>query len=317
MSVASGEQRVLVTGGGGFVGSRFSRRVAEVRPGWRVAGPLEGDGERFDVTDVGSVRAAVAQTRPTCILHLAAVSAVVDADDAPRQAWETNLWGTFNVFEAASSAGAVPRIVHVSSSEVYGASFAQTAPVAEDTLLQPLNAYAASKAAGDILMRQKALVGHPIVVARPFNHIGAGQSERFALASFSAQIARIEAGLQAPELRVGDLSAQRDFLHVEDVVDAYIAMIEHDAAVGRVLNVASGVARPVGALLDELLAMSRVDIATEVDAARLRPGLPGVDRVAGDASAAAAILQWRPRRTVSEALHELLEHERRRVRTAS
>lgn len=255
----------------------------------------------------------IADTRPTAVVHLAAISAVTTASLDPRTAWAVNLNGTLNLTQALVQHAPDCRLLFISSAEVYGLSLNAPEPVTETALLQPVNAYAASKAAADILVRQCAAAGLSAIVARPFNHTGAGQAETFVVPSFAGQIARIEAGMQPPVLRVGDLSDERDFLDVEDVVGAYIDLLEGGSAIraGSVFNVASGRARRIGDILDALLSMARVDIEVQVDESRLRSS--ALKRVRGDAARLSQALGWRPSIDFSSTLAEVLESRRAAV----
>ena len=244
--------RVLVTGAHGFVGRRLTQALAARHPGWRLLTPTGPDGRSndapLDVTDPDAVQAYVRDHRPTVVVHLAAVAAVTSATLDPRLAWQVNLDGVLNLVLALQAEAPSAHLLFVSSAEVYGASLDGKGPADESLVLQPVNPYAASKGAADILVRQAAASGLSATVMRPFNHTGPGQSEAFMAPSFAGQIARIEAGLQPPMLSVGSLQDARDFLDVDDVVEAYIAVIDAraDLAPGEVFNVASGRALRAG-----------------------------------------------------------------------
>jgi len=199
--------------------------------------------------------------------------------------------------------------VFISSAEVYGASFLNAASLDERALLQPVNPYAASKAAADLLVRQAAADGLAATVMRPFNHTGPGQDEAFVAPSFAGQIARIEAGLQPPVIDVGSLDEERDFLDVADVVQAYRLAIERrrDPAMSGVFNVASGQPVRIGDLLDRLLSQAKRKIDVRVDPARLRKA--PIPRVVGDASRLRS-LGWRPTRNLDDTLRAVLEERR-------
>ena len=307
---------VLVTGAQGFVGSRLVRRLGEAFPGWRLDTPAKDpvDGAPgLDIADAAAVERWIAERPPAVVVHLAALAAVTASLDNPRLAWDVNLGGTLNLVLALKAHAPSAFLLFVSSAEVYGASLNSPEPCDETRLLQPVNPYAASKAAADILVRQAARAGQPAAVARAFNHIGAGQAEAFVAPSFAAQIARAEAGLAPPVLRVGSLEEERDFLDVEDVVGAYLAMLQARGQLqpGEVFNVASGVAVRIGDILDRLRSMARIPITVEVDSARLRP--VSVPRVVGDASRLRARLGWRPQVGLERTLSEILAHQRAMV----
>src|SRR6185312_1224765 len=305
--------RVLITGAGGFVGRHLGAVLRERRPGWVLdlpAGPGEADG--LDVTDADAVSQRIASRRPDIVVHLAAVAAVTASVKDPRLAWRVNLDGTLNVVLAMQAHTPGAHLLFVSSAEVYGDSLNAAAPVDETSLLQPVNPYAASKAAADILVRQAAAAGLSATVARPFNHTGPGQSDAFVAPNFAGQIARIEAGLQSPVIEVGSLDDERDFLDVADVVDAYSLLLERrgDPAARGVFNVASGECWRIGDILERLLSAARCGIEVRVDPARLRPA--PIPRVVGDAGRLRA-LGWRPRWSIGETLQAVLDEHRRRV----
>ena len=308
--------RLLVTGASGFVGRRL---VAAARARWpqgevvALAGPGEADG--VDVADAQAVEAAMAKARPTHLVHLAAVAAVTDAARDSRAAFAVNLGGALNVVEALRREAPEAVLLHVSSGEVYGRTLreAHGRPVDEGALLKPANAYAASKAAADLLVQAAAEQGLRAIVARPFNHIGAGQSTAFAIPAFAAQIARAEAGLQPAVVEVGSLEDARDFLAVDDIVDAYLRLLEHGAEPGcaRVFNVASGEPVAIAEMLARLLRLSELTFEVRVDPARLRRERPAAH--AGDAGRLRGETSWRPRHTLDTALHEALDDQRARV----
>ena len=306
---------MFVTGANGFVGSRLVSRMRRDHPGWTIhaaTGPDATSQTSLDITNMDAVTARIVDFAPDLIVHLAAMASVPAATLSPRRAFEINLGGTLNVVEALKSAGDHGRLLLISTAEVYGRSLLEPGPHNEKALLQPTNAYASSKAAADILVRQAAITGLKAIIARPFNHIGAGQSLDFVIPSLCNQIAAIEILQNSPIIKVGSLDDERDFLHVEDVVDAYACLVDNfDQHVGGVFNIASGTGSRIGDLLDVLLSMSSRLIRVEVDPQRLRPG--GVTRIIGDAELLKTATGWRPSRTVYAALVEVLAAERAAV----
>ena len=265
-----------------------------------------------DVTDHNAVLQAVQEYTPSIIVHLAAISAVGAANQDPDTAWRTNLGGTLGLLDAMANEATDAMLFYVSTSEVYGLSLNGGSPATEQTLLQPLNLYATTKAAADLAVRQRAYDGVRSMIVRPFNHVGSGQSENFVVPSFAAQIAAVEAGLRPPVIDVGSLDEERDFLHVDDVIDAYILLLERKSGIasGDVFNVASGRSVRVGDVLEKLLSFSRVKIKIRVDSTRLRHA--GIKRVCGDASKLRSHTGWRPRRDIDAALKDVLDEHRRR-----
>jgi GDP-4-dehydro-6-deoxy-D-mannose reductase len=188
------------------------------------------------------------------------------------------------------------RFIFVSSSEVYGDAFKRlNRPVDENARLEPTNPYATSKAAADLLLGQLAREGLKVIRFRPLSHTGPGQTDRFVIPAFATQIARIKNGLQEPTLRIGNLDARRDFLDVRDVVDAYVlalALPDKDWEAGEILNLASGIPRRIGEILDELIALAGLSVRIEQDPARIRAN--DTLLAIGDATAARRTLGWAP-----------------------
>jgi len=168
--------------------------------------------------------------------------------------------------------------------------------------MAPRSPYAWSKAAAEWLGGLAAREGRDVVRVRAFNHTGAGQSERFVASTFARQVAEIAAGRRPPRMDVGNLSSLRDFLDVDDVVDAYLALLD-PAVPADVYNVASGHGITVQSLLDELIAIAGIDPEIRVDPERFRP----TDASVGDASRLRAATGWQPRRPLRETLSGLIE----------
>jgi GDP-4-dehydro-6-deoxy-D-mannose reductase len=294
--------RVCVTGADGFVGRRLVPRL--LAAGHQVRG---SDAE-LDVADAARIDAWIAAERPDSILHLAARSSVVDAALAPAETFRVNYLGAVAVLSAAARRSPAARVLLVGSAEQYGTAPLGAPPTGEDAPLRPRSAYGRTKVAADLLGACHAARGLDVVRVRAFNHTGPGQSDRFAPGSFARQLAEIEAGRREPVLRVGNLDAVRDYLHVDDVIDAYLALLER-AVPAAPYNVASGRGRPLRDVLDGLLAAARVAPRIEVDPARVR----AADQLVGDASRLRDATGWAPRRRLEDALRGLLDGWRERV----
>ncbi len=319
MGAPADAPRLLLTGGQGFVGRYLTSALARTRPDWVIDVPESptADGAGLDIVDADALAAYVKAAQPDIVVHLAAVAAVTTSVRAPRLAWDVNLGGTLNLVMAIQEYAPKAHLLYISSAEVYGASLNSGSPVTEQALLQPMNPYAASKAAADILVRQAAAAGLSATVMRPFNHTGAGQSESFVAPSFAAQIARIEAGAQPPVLSVGSLDEERDFLDVQDVVRAYALALDARAtmATGEVFNVASGRAVRIGDLLERLLSQARTPIEVRVDPERLRRA--SVPKAIGAPAHLRKTLNWTPEIHLDDTLKAVLEDQRRRLASAA
>jgi GDP-4-dehydro-6-deoxy-D-mannose reductase len=294
--------RVFVTGADGFVGRHLGRVLRDAGHAVSEARP-PADAHGFELTDPSRVRAALEAAGPEAIVHLAAVSSVAESHRDPARAMAVNALGATHLVTAAKDVCPRARLLFVSSGEVYGRPPEGRGAV-EDLPLAPLSPYAASKVAGEVVALQfHRSYGLDVVVVRPFSHIGRGQAAHFVVPSFASRIATIARGEAEPVLRTGDLSPRRDLLHVEDVARAYELLLGAGEA-GGVYNVASGTTRTIRQLLDEMLALARVEARIEPDPALVRP--IEIPELIGDATRLRA-LGWAPRRTVRAALVEVFD----------
>jgi GDP-4-dehydro-6-deoxy-D-mannose reductase len=261
-----------------------------------------------DLRDPQATRVLIETVRPDRIYHLAGQAHVGESWNNPWETIETNLRAQVNLLDAVVVAGLRPRVLVVGSADEYGPVAPEDLPLDENRPLRPDSPYSVSKVGQDMLGIQYFLSYElPIVRVRPFNHLGPRQSRRFVAASFAAQIAAIEAGRQPPLLKVGNLTARRDFTDVRDVVRAYALVLEQGEA-GEVYNIGSGQSRPIAELLDTLLSLSPAKIEIEADPRRLRPSdLP--DLVC-DASRLRARTGWAPQIGWRQTLEDLLDYER-------
>ncbi|MGE5234089.1 MAG: NAD-dependent epimerase/dehydratase family protein [Acidobacteriota bacterium] len=294
---------VFVTGAGGFLGQHLSRVLVE--RGARVTASYLGHPPQLtdvalvelDVCDRAATARAIAAARPDVVVHLAGLSHVGESWQRVPESFRVNVLGTEHVVDAATAAGGA-RVVFASSAEVYGMVPETEQPISEDRELDPRTPYALSKAAAERLALRAGAS-----VVRTFNLVGPGQAPNFALPAFARQLRSIERGEQEPVLRVGNLAARRDFVHVLDGAEAYRLVIESGTA-GGVYNLASGHALSIGGMLERLIAVAGRTVRVETDPARFRPvDLP---LSCGDARRLGA-LGWRPRRTPEDALRDLWE----------
>jgi GDP-4-dehydro-6-deoxy-D-mannose reductase len=294
--------RVLVTGAAGFVGRRLVPHLET------LGCAVEGFDHELDVADADAVAERVAGARPEAIVHLAARSSVAESFAAQAEVYRVNYLGARAVLEAARARAPRARVLLVGSGEVYGPGAPGAPGFDESAPLRPGSPYARSKAAADLLGARFAADGLDVVRVRPFPHTGPGQSDRFAASSFARQLAEAEAGRRPPRVRVGNLDAVRDYLDVDDVVEAYARLLDPRTAPG-VYNVASGTGVALRSVLAALLRHARVQPELEVDPARVRPA----DALVGDAARLARATGWAPRRPLDDTLARLLDDWRARI----
>jgi GDP-4-dehydro-6-deoxy-D-mannose reductase len=296
----------FVTGVAGFVGRRLARWL--LAAGDRVSGTylgeppvLDEDGRielyPADLEDRQALEAAVAAAAPDVVIHLAGLAHVGASWGKIPSYYRVNVLGTEHVLAAA---GGRP-VVMASSAEVYGVVPEEEQPISESREAAPSTPYALTKAAAERL----ALAAGAVVV-RSFNLVGPGQSATFALPAFAAQLAAIARGQAEPVLFVGNLSARRDFVHVDDGAAAYRLLAERGAA-GEVYNIASGQAPSIAEALATLIRISGLEVTVTEDPERLRPiDLPLLSGEAGKLR----LLGWEPRLGLERALGDLWDSVR-------
>jgi GDP-4-dehydro-6-deoxy-D-mannose reductase len=311
--------RVLVTGVAGFVGPHLVRALQAA--GHEVHGstlPGEDRGalrgltlHEADVVDGPGLQRLLAATRPGGVIHLAAVSFVPTAAGDPQLAYRVNVGGTVALLGAMRAAAPEARLLFVGSSDAYGAVEPAELPVDEAVPLRPLSVYGATKAAAEIAVGQWGRAeGLDVVMARPFNHTGPGQSADFVCPALARQIVAIEAGTQEPVLRVGNVDPVRDLSDVRDVVRAYVALLARGVR-GRVYNVASGEGVSIAEVIARLRSHARVPMRAYSDPARRRA--VEIPRVVGSHARLTEDTGWRPEWALTQTLCDVLDDWRRRA----
>ena len=286
--------KVLVTGCNGFAGRHA---VAALRnAGHEVVG---GDvaslshsavpAYDLDVCDLDSIRKVLEKARPAAVLHLGGIAFVPFGWTQPQTVFSVNTIGTLNLLDAVRQTLPAARVLVVTSAEVYG-SHPAPSPLAEDAPYRPDNIYGVAKTAADhATLLYAAHHRLDVMVARPSNHIGAGQAKYFVSSAFAAQIAAIANGAE-PLVRVGNLDQRRDFTDVRDVARAYALLLERGRS-GCAYNIASGRMIPVRDILDILCDIAKVRPKIEVDPSLFRPN---ENRPAYDTSRILAHVGWKP-----------------------
>jgi dTDP-glucose 4,6-dehydratase len=303
-----GNRRVLITGAGGFIGSHLAERLVEQgakvrafvhynalgRAGWLDRSPLAEQMEIMvgDVTDPDRVHAAVKDIE--VIFHLAALIAIPYSYQAPSSYVRTNIEGTVNVLQAAREAGA-SRIIHTSTSEVYGT--ARYVPIDESHPLQGQSPYSASKIAADKMAEAFHLSFNlPVTTVRPFNTFGPRQSARAIVPAIVLQC------LAGEVVRLGNLHPTRDLNYVANTIEGFLLTASAPSVVGRTVNLGSGREISIGDLAEAIAKVVGRPITIESDNQRVRPQGSEVQRLLADSSLAANLLGWKPRIGLEEGL---------------
>ena len=298
------KNKILVTGADGFIGSHLTETL--VRAGYEVkafvlynsfnswgwldhcAADVKGKFEVFagDIRDPHGVKEAMKDC--DAVLHLAALIAIPYSYHSPDTYVDTNIKGTLNVLQASRELG-VRRVVHTSTSEVYGS--ARFVPITEEHPLQGQSPYSATKIAADQLAYSFYASFHlPVVVARPFNTYGPRQSARAVIPTIITQIASGK-----KEIKLGAVSPTRDFNFVKDTVAGFIAVLESDKGCGEVINFGSNFEISVGDTARLIAEVMNADIEILTDEVRLRPTHSEVERLWADNSKARELFGWAPK----------------------
>lgn len=306
-------RRILITGGTGFVGPYLIRAVKT--PSTSIAvlsaseAALQEPGVRYyqvDLRDRETLHSVIREYRPDEIYHLAGVTAVNTSRDDPRQTFEVNVVGACNLFDGAISLASPPRILNISTSQVYAPS---KASLTEDSPMGPDNPYAMSKAMVEFVAQQynSPAAVNGIITARAFNHTGPGQSTNFVLSSIARQFAEIQNGSPTSTISIGNTEVRRDFTDVRDVVRAY-QLLMSTGRVGETYNVCSGSAVALTEIIELFRAVSGIKPALRIDSSRARSH--EVQQVCGDPRKIFSATEWRPQISLAETAKDLLAYWR-------
>ncbi len=308
-------RKILVTGASGFIGSHLVEallhRGAHVRAFVRYTshgdlGMLRDFPERLrdqidwifgDLRDPAAVREAVTGT--DIVFHLGAVISVPYSYDHPREVVEVNVLGTLNVLEASRTLAPMPRVIHVSSSEVYGT--AVYTPMDERHPRHAQSPYAASKTGADELARSfYATYGLPVTIVRPFNTFGPRQSPRAVIMSIVIQ------ALTQGGVKIGNLHPVRDFTFVTDTVEGLIASAETEETVGEEFNLGTGKGISIRDLIAKIEALLGTSLEIQQEDERIRPETSEVQALIADPSKARQLIQWQPKVSLDQGLERTI-----------
>ncbi|MFQ5401363.1 MAG: GDP-mannose 4,6-dehydratase [Anaerolineae bacterium] len=307
---------VFVTGATGFAGSHLVKQL--LSQGHRIFALVHPESSHQalpdesavasipgNLLDLDSLKAAVAEARPEVVYHLAGQAYPARSWKDPALTLAINAGGTANLLQAVVEFGR-PRVVVVTSAEIYGHIKAESLPITEDDVPQPRHPYGISKwAAGQLVTVYWQRYQLPVVEARPFNHVGPNQALGFVVPDFASQLAAIKLGQKEPSLSVGNLDAQRDFTDVRDVVHAYQVLAEKGHP-GKEYLICSGQPVSVYYLLNTLVELAGVSVDIEYDPARMRPS--DTPCLFGSYARIEKHTGWRPQIHLRQSLADALDY---------
>lgn len=317
-------KKILITGISGFVGNYLARLLIGQKD-VEVIGTYHSEKSKallldidsnlklyqLDLMDYEKVVEVINDCQPDEIYHLAALTSAAQSFENPSLVITNNITSQLNLFEAVRKTNLNPKIMIISSAEVYGIVDPSDIPVDEDTPLKPASPYAISKIAQDYMGLQYHISYNLNVLrVRPFNHIGPGQADQFATSAFAKKIAEIEKGKREPILTVGNLDAKRDFTDVKDMVRAYVILMEKGVA-GEVYNIGFGKSYKMSDILDILLSFSSAKIKVEVDPKLLRPS--DNPELLCDNTKFKTLTNWVPEIAIEKTLEDILNYWRKNV----
>ena len=315
--------RAFVTGAEGFAGSHLIEFL--IREGFETSGiyyseqsfePVKGiltDAKlvECDVRDRDKLDRIVSEAVPEIVFHLAALASVPLNERNRTLSIETNFVGSCNLLDAVRGGAPEARTIMISSSEVYGKVAPEQLPLDENDPVKPANFYGVTKASVELLSRfYVTRYGMDIVILRPFNHIGPRQGTAFVCADFASQIAKIERGLMPPLMNVGDLTVERDFTDVRDMVKGYLFAARKGRA-GEIYTLCSGTAHRIQEVLDILLDHAEVPVEVDQDPAKLRPS--EIPVLMGSYEKFKQATGWSPEIPFETTVRDTLDHWRRQI----
>ena len=311
--------KAMIIGAAGFVGPYLAKAIREIMFCDILITRLEHEKVDIpgaveiilDILDPRQIDEVLCKERPEYIFHLAAQSSVALSWKNPKLTVDVNVKGALNLLNSIRKLDYSPKVMIIGSGEEYGRVSERDIPIGEDTVLDPGNVYAVTKACQNMMATIYAhAYGLQLVMTRSFNHIGPGQSPQFVVADFCSQVVKIEKGLQEPVIRVGNLSAKRDFTDVRDVVRAYCMLALYGRR-GETYNVGSGHAIAVDEILKVILLQTGTEIKVEVDPDKLRP--VDVPIIEADISKIYRDTGWKRMITLEQTISDILDDWRRKI----
>ncbi len=310
-------QNALIIGGAGFVGKYLIPELSNIYDVTATKLPNESiplDGCTvcdLNIMYPNQIEEVLSTVKPDVIFHLSAQSSVKLSWINPQLTIDVNIKGALNLLDSIKKLDLVCKTILIGSGEEYGYVQQEECPIKEDNRIRPGNIYAITKATQNMIGTVYAKAYNmDIVMVRAFNHVGAGQLPMFVVSDFCKQIVEIEKGIKEPIMKVGNLTAKRDFTNVKDVVKAYKLLAENGIS-GQTYNVGSGTAVTIQSILDIALSHSTADIRVVQDPNRMRPS--DVPIIVADTSKIFKDTGWKPDISLDATILEVLEYWRNNI----
>lgn len=321
------KKKILITGIAGQTGSHLADYILEQHPNWEVHGTVRYRSDLANINhcveklklhecelrDAHNVNRVIEKIVPDRVFHLAATSFVRASWDQPADIINNNVNSQVNLFEALVRFAPKAKVQCACSSEQFGEVFEDEVPITEKNELRPISPYAVSKCAQEnIAFQYYKSYGLHTIITRTFNHTGFRRGDAFVESSFSKQVAMIEAGLQEPLIKHGNLESVRDYTDARDVAEAYWIAVDK-CNPGEPYNICSDMRISIGDLLQLFISLSTFDgeIKTEVDPDRLRPS--DVVLLYGDSTKFTQTTGWQPKYNLERTMSDLLDAWRKKI----
>jgi len=312
-------KKVLITGAGGFVGTYLIKELQKSSD-FEIYGAVfsaTSDISSFlpsdhiiegDLSDYNFASDLVKKSAPDVVYHLAALSVVGTSESKALSVMNTNTTISYNILEAVKNFAPRARFIAIASANVYGAVEDTSKPLDESLPLRPLNPYAVSKVSQEMLATMYCLAyGLDVVIVRPFNHTGIGQTTDFVIPKLAQQFARIEKGEIEPVIEVGNLDTVRDFTDVRDMVEAY-TLAAKSAKSGQIFNLGSGTGHTIKEILDILQSLSPAKVEIKVKEELVRTA--DVPVLICDASKFNKVTGWTAKTSLNQTVSDILNYYR-------
>ena len=295
---------VLVTGSEGFVGSHLLKELTEglnkvVATAYPLLVPKEGSYIPLDIMNLDMTKDILKEYQPDIVFHLAAISSVSKSFRDPPLTYNTNVIGTVNILEAIRALKKKVKFIFVSTCELYGGG----ENIAETADIDLKNPYAVSKYAAELVCQDYAIHDIEYIILRSFTHTGPGQSRDFVLPSIAAQIVEIEKGTKPPLIEIGNSEVRREFMNIQDVVNAYKLSITK-AKTGNIYNISSSTGYTLDHALSIFQGLSRVKFEIKVDPSKIRK--IDIPALVGNGSKFSKLTGWKTAFKFEKTLEDLL-----------